>query len=466
MLLAIAADGAHAEDLSYLLHKHPGRTQEFSLKFGTAYVFYPTWSATRCEAALLLEIDAVELARRRRGASWTLFHYVNDRPYAASSFLSVALARVFGTAMSARCDARPDRVHAPMRLEARLSALPCRGGEAVLRRLFEPLGYEVETERLPLDPQFADWGNSKYVSALFKTTRPLHELLTHLYVLMPVLDDEKHYYVGEDEVDKLLKRGGDWLENHPERQLIAERYLRRHRPLVRAALARMREDASEAVETEEHGAAREGALERKVRLNEIRLKAAEEALKENGAATVLDLGCGDGKLLSRLRKEKQFVKIVGADISSVALGRAHRRLRLDRQLQSRERIQLIHSALTYEDRRLKGFDAAALIEVIEHIDPPRLKALEMALFQKAQPRRLVVTTPNREYNARFETLPPGKLRHTDHRFEWTRAEFQAWIDNAAKQYGYSVHTRPVGEPDAELGPPTQMAIFDRKGAPR
>jgi 3' terminal RNA ribose 2'-O-methyltransferase Hen1 len=150
------------------------------------------------------------------------------------------------------------------------------------------------------------------------------------------------------------------------------------------------------------------------------------------------------------------------DVAYRSLEIAHDRLKLDRMPENqRDRIKLIHGSLTYRDKRLEGYDAAAVVEVIEHLDPSRLAAFERVLFSAARPRTVVVTTPNREYNVRWETLPAGRFRHKDHRFEWTRGEFQAWAESVCDRFGYSATFAPVGPVDEEVGAPTQMAMFKR-----
>jgi 3' terminal RNA ribose 2'-O-methyltransferase Hen1 len=177
---------------------------------------------------------------------------------------------------------------------------------------------------------------------------------------------------------------------------------------------------------------------------------------------VLDLGCGEGKLLRELLRDNQFAEIVGMDVSMRTLGTARDRLNLDR-LPERQvaRIKLLHGSLIYRDRRLQGFDAAAVIEVVEHLDPPRLSAFERAVFEFARPKTVVLTTPNREYNVTWPNVGADKLRHPDHRFEWTRQEFREWAEGVAQRHGYSVRFVPVGVVDEMIGPPTQMAVFRR-----
>jgi 3' terminal RNA ribose 2'-O-methyltransferase Hen1 len=466
MLLTITYTGNAATDLGYLLHKSPFRVHSFEQVFGKAHVFYPETSAERCTAALLLEIDAIGLVRNRRGPSGEahmLEQYVNDRPYAASSFLSVAIARTFGTAITGRSKERQELAETPLPLEARIAVLPCRGGENLLRRLFEPLAYEVTALRHPLDTKFPEWGESPYFTVALRATVRLSDLLTHLYVLVPVLDDDKHYWVGDEEVEKLLRHGEGWLRDHPERELITNRYLKHQKRLAREALTRLiGEEEPEAEELAEIHTREEEAVEKPISLAEQRMGAVMAALRSAGAKRVLDLGCGEGRLLRELLKDKTFAEIVGLDVSHRVLEIAAQRLHLDNlPTMQKERIRLLHGSLTYRDARLAGYDAATVVEVIEHQDAPRLAAFERVLFEFAHPQTVVVTTPNVEYNVKFETLPAGKLRHKDHRFEWTRADFQSWATSMATRYGYSVRFLPVGPEDQTVGSPTQMGIFTR-----
>jgi 3' terminal RNA ribose 2'-O-methyltransferase Hen1 len=352
-------------------------------------------------------------------------------------------------------------------LTARIDVLPVRGGERFLRAVFEPLGYEVEAVRFPLDERFPEWGESPYLSVTVGKTTTLAELLTHLYVLIPVFDGKKHYWVGEDETEKLLAKGEGWLARHPEKEEIARRYLRFQPSLFRLALARLVQ-GEEPAEAEEEGdepkEKAEEVLEKPISLNEQRLGAVVAALRASGARRVLDLGCGAGSLLRELLRDRQFEEIVGLDVSIRSLEAAQRRLKLDRLPTTQaSRLKLLHGSLMYRDRRLEGFDAAAVVEVVEHLDPPRLSAFERVLFEFAQPRTVVLTTPNREYNVAWDTLPAGQLRHPDHRFEWTRQEFQGWAQAVAGRFGYTVRFLPVGLEHPEHGPPTQMGVFTREG---
>ncbi|MEU8618689.1 3' terminal RNA ribose 2'-O-methyltransferase Hen1 [Streptomyces sp. NPDC048623] len=478
MFLTISTTGTAekpATDLGFLLHKHPGRAQSFSTSHGTAHVLYPEAGEERCTAALLLDVDPVALVRRGKGKGRggapdaALAQYVNDRPYAASSLLAVALAKVFKSALNGSCAALPERAAEPLPLRIEVPALPARGGAELVTRLFGPLGWTAVTaEPVALDPEFPAWGESRYVRLVLEGELRLADALNQLYVLLPVLDDAKHYWVAPDEVDKLLRAGDGWLADHPDRTLITSRYLSRRWGLTREATERLElvrlaeadgldvEDVDNAVDETTDTA------EKPVPLAEQRRTAILAALRAADAARVLDLGCGQGQLVQALLKDVRFTEIVGVDVSARALSIAARRLRLERMGERQAaRVKLLQGSLAYTDKRLTGYDAAVLSEVIEHLDLPRLPALEYAVFGSARPRTVVVTTPNVEYNVRWESLPAGHVRHSDHRFEWNRAEFREWAAAVGERYGYTCAFAPVGPDDPEVGPPTQLAVFTR-----
>jgi len=460
MLLTISTTHTPATDLGFLLHKNPARPQSFNLPFGKAHVFYTEATEERCTAALLLEIDPIGLVR---GGGKTLDQYVNDRPYVASSYLSVAIAQVLGSALGGRSKERPELADLALPLIATLHVVPCRGGDEFLRRLFEPLGYQVEIQPHPLDDRFPEWGPSGYYTVKLTGTVRLADLLSHLYVLIPTLDAQKHYFIGDDEVEKLVSKGEGWLASHPEKEAIVRRYLRQRHSLVRDAMAQLtQEDAPNADEVQEQQDRDEEAVERKLSLHSQRLNAVVIALRTSGAQRVLDLGCGEGRLLELLLKDRQFTEIVGMDVAYRSLEIAQSRLKVEQMPPAqRARLALIQGSLIYRDKRLEGFDAAAIVEVVEHLDPPRLAAFERVVFEFAQPQTVVVTTPNRDYNPLFESLPAGQFRHKDHRFEWTRAEFHAWAQQICDRFGYSVRYEPIGTEAPDVGAPSQMAVFTR-----
>jgi len=463
MLLSISTTHARATDLGYLLHKNPGRFQSYELSFGQAHVFYSEASTERCTACLLLDVDPIGLVRGKAGGNGLLSQYVNDRSYAASSFLSVAIAQVYGSALQGRCKDRPELALERIPLSASIDVLPVRGGKRLLADFFEPLGYTVEASRHPLDEEFPEWGEGPHYSVTLSATARLSELLAHLYVLIPVFDNHKHYFVGENELEKLLTHASRWLASHPRKEEITRRYLKFQPSLYRQALARLVDEEDDSVtDQSDKQNLPEASLEQPPGLNEQRLEAVVAALLASGARRVLDLGCGEGRLIRRLLEERQIEEVVGLDVSIRSLECASDRLRLDRMPPGQaSRVRLLHGSLTYRDRRLEGFDAAALVEVIEHLEPPRLQALERTIFEFARPETVVLTTPNREYNVTWQNVGAQKLRHPDHRFEWTRDEFRSWAEGVARRHGYAVQLLPVGPTDERLGSPTQMAIFDR-----
>ena len=538
MLLTISTThstpSSPATDLGYLLHKNPANYQRFELPFGKADVFYPEASEEKCTATLMLEVDPVELTRPKEGrrpGSW-LQDYVNDRPYTASSYMSVAIASVFGNALRGQSKERPELAHTPIPLKAEVQVVPSRAGGDLIANLFEPLGYEVELEGHTLDEQFPDWGESQYFTVKLSQTVRLKDLLSHLYVLLPVLDNEKHYFVGKDEVEKLLRHSEGWLGKHPKQELISKRYLKYRQVLVDQASGRLAEPKEEEVGPEEvepeevgpeevgpeevepeetladslldrtspaspagesetesvsiqtpgqtpgHSPAQssEEGLEKPMRLGDQRTAAVLKALREIAPESVLDLGCGEGKLLAELAAEPTFKKIAGVEVSQERLARARRRLKLgqrskrgngtDRGESSQAgleaRVELIHGSLTYRDRRLSGYAAAVAMEVIEHIEPDRLGTFEQVVFGEAKPRAVLITTPNVEYNQLFVGMEPGTLRHRDHRFEWTRKEFEEWAERAAQKHDYNVRFQGIGTEDETHGQPTQMGIFTQR----
>ena len=463
VLLSLTTTHQPATDLGYLLHKHPDQFQTIDLSFGKAHIFYPEATKERTTVCLMLDLDSIDLVRGTKRTSsdgFGLRDYVNDRPYVASSFLSVAMSKAFSSAMNGNCKERPELVEIPFPFEVSISALPVpSGGIVLLKKFFEPLGYEVEAQRQTLDNHFPEWGESKYYSVRLRNTLTTRELLSHLYVLIPALDSDKHYYVSQSEIEKLLQKGEGWLKSHPEREQITRRYLIDLNSLSRQALDRLGEGETLSLPTDILALPTEESVKRET-LHEKRLKLVAEKLRESGAQSVLDLGCGEGKLLAHLLKNKAVTKIAGMDVSYQALLKAKERLHYEEMSpKQKERLDLFQGSVIYRDQRLSGFDAAAVVEVIEHLEPNRLRSFERVLFEFAKPGVVVLTTPNKDYNELFETLDADEFRHEDHRFEWTREEFGAWAKGVSEKYHYSFELFPVGEIDEKAGAPSQMVVF-------
>lgn len=466
MQLSITTTHQPATDLGYLLHKHPDKVQTFSITGGKAHIFYPEASEEKCTATMLIDLNPIDLVRALKvpGDSLMLRHYVNDRPYVASSLTSSALTKVYRSAMSGICKDKPDVVDQKLPLEVSIDVLSVKGGASLINDLFEPLGYEVEAISYQLDEKFPDWGDSSYYSVKLKHTIALKDMLNHLYILLPVFDKERHFWVSKHDAEVLLAKGGDWLKDHPKKNLITNRYLKRLKRLTREVFERLVDEEVEQDKLEEEVKSKEPKekKEKRLSLHQKRLNLALEKLLESGARSVVDLGCGEGKLLKMLFKQGQFERILGMDVSFRSLQMAKEKLYLNEiSPRKRERIQLIQGALTYRDNRLSGFDAAALIEVIEHLDLERLSALERVVFEFAKPKTVVLSTPNAEYNEKYEKLNEDSFRHHDHRFEWTRAEFKAWVDKVCDAFAYTAEIFPVGEVDEKVGASSQLAVFKR-----
>ncbi|TAE01287.1 MAG: 3' terminal RNA ribose 2'-O-methyltransferase Hen1 [Bacteroidetes bacterium] len=455
MLLTIKTKHQPASDLGFLLHKHPEKVQSFDINSGKAHVFYPEMASV----ALVLDINPIDMVRNDN--NWHLANYVNDRPYTATSMMSHAIAQVFSTAMNGVCNKKPELLAIKMDFEVLLSVVKVNGGLPLIHKLFEPLGYQIEATQHHLDAEFTDWGKSSYFNLKLKNTLKISELLSHLYILLPVLEGNKHYYVEKDEIQKLFAKGEGWLAQHPEKELITKRYLKNISALTRVAFAQLAEEGETVAEEEIIDEKAKIVEERKISLHQLRLETVFDQLKKSGANKVLDLGCGEGKLLKMLIKERQFKKILGVDISYKSLQIAKEKLFLeDASQQKQDRIQLLQTALTYKDKRLHGFEAAALVEVIEHINLDRLEALEKVVFGFAKPKTVIVTTPNSEYNSKYEFLEKDKFRHSDHRFEWTRAEFEHWASKVCENFAYTVSFFPIGYIDSEVGASSQMGVFE------
>ncbi|MCR5806816.1 MAG: 3' terminal RNA ribose 2'-O-methyltransferase Hen1 [Oscillospiraceae bacterium] len=468
MLITITYKGNNTQELGFLLHKNPERAQQFELSYGKAYVFYPQVSDECTTAALLLDIDPIDLARGKVGSTeGGLFDYVNDRPYASTSFMSNAIVRIFGTAMSGRCDKRQELADTPLDLTCCIYALRDNGDEELVHELFGPLGYTVETKRGVLDDRFPEWGSSPYIDLTISGKVKLFELLNHIYVLIPVFDKQKHYFTDEDEIKKLLDHGKGWLEDHPYKEKIARRYF-----AVKKSYARKALDILLSYENEENtddNIIDDTSIEPQTKeihtpLNTQRMETVRDAVLESGAASVLDLGCGECRLTSLLLNEQQIRRITACDVSVNVLEKAAKRLHLDRMNEHRKnKLELIQGSLTYKDKRFEGFDCVCVVEVIEHIDPMRITSFERNVFEFAAPHTVILTTPNREYNVNYEHMEENDLRHGDHRFEWTHAEFREWTEHICSKFGYTCELRGIGDVDEKYGTPTQMAVFTKAG---
>lgn len=453
MLLTINYKGNNTQDIGFLFHKNPNRPQEFKLTYGKAYVFYPEVSNDSTTIALLLDINSLDLARgKEEGETKGLFDYVNDRPFVSSSFMSSAIANVFGTAMSGRSKEKQELINENLNLTVKIHMLPCKGDKEFINKIFEPLGYKVEIEKFLNDEKFPEWGESKYVNVILKNSIPLKDLLKHIYVLIPVFDRQKHYYMANDEVNKLLKHGEGWIKEHPYSEYIIRRYFENKKRYINK-FKKLFKDEVEIQEDEE-------AIEEKPTLNKKRLDTVVETIKEYKGERILDLGCGEGRLIKLLLKDNEIEKITGVDVAISVLDKAKLRLKHeDLSEKLKDKLDLFQGSITYYDKRFLNHDIVCLIEVIEHLDLNRLESLEKVVFELTHPKTIIVTTPNFEYNVNYENIGENSLRHGDHRFEWTEKEFINWANLVCNKYGYKVEFKYIGDYDEKGKTPTQMGVF-------
>jgi 3' terminal RNA ribose 2'-O-methyltransferase Hen1 len=463
--LSIATTRQSATDLGFLLYKHPDRVFRSDASRNSkmsAVGFYPEAADERCEFCLIVEVDPVE---RVRGASWGagIAQYVEPLPFLASSYMSQALSLCLRSAMNGIVTSK--NASEEKRLQAaavekwplEITVSPLRTSPALISRMFEPLGWDVSLHSVPLDIPGMTSEEARRCTDLHTLTirgeATLQDALTHLYVLLPALDPARHYFYGEDEVQKLLDKSQNWLEQHPARELIVGRYLSKSRELRETALQQIAGDEDETAEdetaTSEPGTAHD---ERHLKIIEI--------IRNAGDVSVVDLGCGEGKLLSRLAKLPGKLQITGVEPAMRDLEKAQRNLSRNPGKQVDPRIKLKHGSILYADEQLKGFDIAILSEVIEHIDPDRLDHAERCVFGFMQPRKVVVTTPNASFNAMFD-LEEGQFRHRDHRFEWTESEARTWSDRICRDYGYSCELGGAGGYDPECGHLSHFIVFEK-----
>ncbi len=442
MILNFNVKGENADKISFLLHKSPNKLHQFSLGFGSAYVFYSKYERNDVSFSLLVDIDPIDLVRGKNKNSQGIFDYVNDRPYATSSFLCSAIAQVFSTALSGRSKEYEHLVKEEMEFKVEVVSLKVKTNLIMLNKIFDPLGYELEIKSHLLDEKIFGEEESNYVDLILKNKLTLQSVLQHLYVLIPVFDNNKHYFVNNDEVEKLLSKGGDWIDVHPEKDFITSRYLNSKFIDAKKLESLFSKEQNKMIEER-----------KKNSLNSQRLSQVTDVIESLNIKSLVDLGCGEGKLIKELLNNTSVEKILGVDISINVLKKAARKLKYDTV---KDKIELVQSSAVYYDERFTEYEAICLIEVIEHIDEQKLYLLKENVFNLVKPKYVIITTPNVEYNTVYEL---DGYRHSDHRFEWSRSEFRLWCEEICNQYNYDVEYFSIGEEMETVGNSTQMGVF-------
>jgi 3' terminal RNA ribose 2'-O-methyltransferase Hen1 len=452
MFISMTTTYVPATDLGYLLHKHPDKMHKRTSSQSVNYCFFSEASVERCTVNLVLDIGlshSYGFSKERPKPNYN--PHVNDRPYVAGSIMSVALNDMFRSAFNGQSKEKPELSRTEIPLEISIATVSCADGEAFIRGIFEPLGYQVDISGFQYDEEFPEWGQSPYFVLNLKANKQISVVLKQLYVLLPVLDDSKHYWIEMTEKDRLLKMGEGWLASHPLVEVITKRALKHLGSLSSEALNQLGHIEPLLMKK----ASNEESLEKTVGINDLRMQRVLEILEQENVNSVIDCGCGEGKLIEKLLGETRIPLIKGFDVGLESLEAAKRRI----DHGSKEaRVQLIHGSLVYLDDRLLGSEAIVLMEVIEHIDPSRLETMEKNIFGFVGSPLVVVTTPNFEYNQKFAIRG---FRHPDHRFEWTRSQFSNWCQGIGSRFKYSFDIQFVGAEDQALGSPTQIGVFKK-----
>ncbi|MFC4100784.1 3' terminal RNA ribose 2'-O-methyltransferase Hen1 [Paenibacillus xanthanilyticus] len=464
MQIIIRADGAGANMLSHLLAKNPNNLYEREEKGAKVRLVYTVCDEQRTEAVLHVSPDPIELVKGSPD-SYDITQYINDREFVTSSLFCTYIRPSLGTALNGKPkETFAEWVSHKFALTLSFGPVASNLPEPVVEQLFASLGYEVEQERGEADYPFALKHRSSVRYITLRGRQTLQTALRQLFILMPVLDDYKHYFIGEAEVEKLERYGEGWLEAHPQRELIVKRTLRFADVIERYEANRepAREEQNGAAEPAAEAASLADGAEPapKVRLNEQRYQAICETVQGlEHKRTVVDFGSGEGKLSARLAELAGVQEVMAVEPSAIARKRA-----ADRFAKLAERGQgvvpkTVTGSLFYYDESLRGKDVIVLCEVIEHIEAHRVERAIATILNEYAPHALIVTTPNREYNQVYEM--GEAMRHADHRFEWTRGEFRQACERWRTD-GYELELQGVGERHEAYGHPTQMAIFRRR----
>ncbi|MBW4084382.1 3' terminal RNA ribose 2'-O-methyltransferase Hen1 [Paenibacillus sp. S150] len=477
MHLIIRVTGAGAGMLSRLLAKNPDNLYDRMEKEARVRIAFTASSEQEAEAVIYVTPDPVELVKGASSAHNDITQYINDREFVVSSLFCTYIRSALGTALNGKTkEAYLPWVNRKLALELTFGPVASNLPDHALEDLFIPLGYEVVLERGDAAYAFELKSRSSVRYIKLKGIQTLQTALRQLFVLIPALDDYKHYYISDDEVDKIRRYGDGWLENHPQRALILKRTLR-----FAGAIKHYEDQMAGDGQQAENGASGEapgiaepfaapaeasagtGAAEApKARLNDLRYAAIADTVERLAARrSIVDFGSGGGKLSARLSSVPGVQEIKAVEPSAAAQLRAMDRFA---KLEGRPGAivpEPVTGSLFYYDEALRGKDVMILCEVIEHIDERRLNRVMETIFHEYAPGTLIITTPNKEYNALYQ-MEHEKLRHRDHRFEWDREAFGAWCSCWTSAYNYSVRLSGIGEFAQEYGYPTQMAIFTKE----
>ena len=474
MHLILKASGEGADIVSHLLSKNPNNVYDRTDKGVRVRMVYTTATERETEVLMHAEPDPVDLVRGTPDG-YDITQYINDREFVTSSLFCSYIRSALGTALNGKPkEAYARWVGHPFDMELSFGPVASDLPDRAIEELFSPLGYAVTLERDELTYTFDLKKKSTVRRIILRGQVTVQNALRQLFLLIPVLDNYKHYFISEDEIDKIKRYGEGWLDSHPLKEMIIKRTLRfaeliRQYERQEGALSA----PAEAVNAEEDNVSTEGkgdgiddpSLQEDppVRLNELRYRAITDVvaglpLKRR----IVDMGAGEGKLSARLAYIPGVESILAVEPSGQSRLRAMERFA---KLEERSGIaampEPIIGSLFYFDEQLQNQDVMILCEVIEHIDAYRLNGIMDTIMNEYQPEVLLVTTPNKEYNQVY-AMERESFRHHDHRFEWTRAELAAQCEMWTKQAEYTFEIRGIGEYAEGFGQPTQLVIFRKE----
>lgn len=484
MYLTIKATGEHASMISHLLAKNPHNLYDRTEKGARVRLVYTSFQPQDTEAMLFVTPDPIELVKGTPD-HYDITQYINDRELAVSSLFCSYIRPALGTALNGKPKADYiDWVDYRFTLQMTFGPVASDLPDHVIESLFQPLGYEVQIERGEIDYSFDLKNRSTVRHIQISGQQTLQQMLRQLYILIPVLDNYKHYYINEDEIERLRRYGEGWLSTHPQHDLMIKRSLR-FAPLVKEYEQQVAKESSiDALSTEistnsiqsnkEQAQSTEQQLERintietetetpVVRLNELRYRAiVEQVSLLPQRKQVIDFGAGEGKLSVRLGQIEGVEQVWAVEPSMQSQLRA-----IDRFAKLEGRTDDVIPVITigslfYRDERWVDQDVIILCEVIEHINEVRLPQVIHTLFTDYRPQTLIMTTPNREYNEVYQ-MDADEIRHTDHRFEWTRAELEQYCTQWIQNRPYTFTISGIGDKHEQHGQPTQMVVFRRTG---
>ncbi len=445
MQLSVIVKGLGVEAVSYLIAKNPNNVYERNEKGFKVRLVYSIFNKEEVQFVIYVKPDPIDLVRNSSDLL-DITHYINDREFAVSSLFITAIRKALGTALNGKPDEEYQKwVEHPFDIEVAFGPVATDLRDQDVADLFEPIGYQVEIERG--ESTIRTRSSARFVKVSGRQT--VQNALKHVSILIPVIDNYKHYFLDEREVEKLERYGEGWLENHPLKQLIVKRALRFNALISQSKYYEKKQHYPKQAESP------------KIRLNDLRYEAILNVIQTlSQKDTIVDLGAGEGRLSVQLGFLEGVKEILSIEPSNKSRLKAIERFEQVKVKEGYVEPQSLPGSLFYFDSRLQNKDIIILCEVIEHINEDRLPKIFETILHDYRPKTLIVTTPNQEYNVLYEM--DDEMRHDDHRFEWTRAEFAQHVEGWAVSYPYQVTIRGIGEEHPIHGHPTQMAIFRRE----